>query len=71
MESSEINLWRVHQCTTEAGISLLVNRGPDLADTSTHTLTHWPKTHPDEPKRVEERGMAKFPIKDAQDQLWI
>ena len=29
------------------------------------------KTHPDEPKRVEERGREKFPIKDAQDQLWI
>ena len=29
------------------------------------------KTHPDEPKRVEERGRAKFPIKDAEDQLWI
>jgi len=29
------------------------------------------KTHPDEPKRVEERGRVKFPIKDAEDQLWI
>ena len=71
MESSEIIWWIVHQCRTEAELSLLVNQGPDLADTSTHTLTHRPKTHPDEPKRVEERGRAKFPIKDAQDQLWI
>ena len=50
-------------------MSLLVNREPDLADTSTRTLTHRPKTHPDEPKRVEERGRVKFPIKDAQYQL--
>ena len=71
MESSEINWWRVHQCRNEAELSLLVNRGPDLADTSTHTLTHRPKTHLDEPKCVEERGRVKFPIKDAQDQLWI
>ena len=35
-----------------------------LTETST-------KTHPDEPKRVEERGREKFPIKDAEDQLWI
>ena len=28
------------------------------------------KTHPDEPKHVE-RGRGKFPIKDAEDQLWI
>ena len=29
------------------------------------------KTHPDEPKHVEERGRVKFPIKDVEDQLWI
>ena len=29
MESSEINRWRVHQCITEARLSLLVNRGLD------------------------------------------
>ena len=64
-ETDQINWWRVNQCGSEDELSLLVNRGPDLGDTSTHTLTHQPKTHPDEPKCVEERGRAKFPIKDA------
>ena len=55
----------------EDELSLLVNRGPDLDDTSTHTLTHRPTEHPREPKRFEERERAQFPMKTAVDQVWI
>ena len=71
MESSEINWGRVHQCITEALLSLLVNRGLDLADTSTHTPTHRPTEHPGESTRVEERERVQFPMKTAVDQLCI
>ena len=73
MESSEINWWRVHQCRTEAELSLLVNRGPDLADTSTHTLPHWPIEHPGESTRVEEREGAipnEYHCRLALDLIW-
>ena len=71
MESSEINWWRVHQCITEDVLILLVNRGLDWADTSTHTLPPQSTEHPGESTRVEERERAQFPMKTTVDQLWI
>ena len=71
MESDEISWGRVHQCRTEAKLSLLVNRGADWANTWTHKLTHQSTELPGEPTCVEQRGRAQFPIKDAEVQLSI
>ena len=71
MESDEISWWRVHQCRIEAELSLLVNRGLDWAEKSTHTPTHQSIEHQGESTRVEERERVQFPMKTAEDQLCI
>ena len=70
-ESDQISWWTVNQCRSEAELSLLVNRGLDLADTSTHKPTHQSTKHPGESTCVEERERVQFPMKTAEDQLWI
>ena len=68
-ESPLMSIWS----WTGLPLSLLANRGVDWADTSTHRLTHQSTELPGEPTRVEERERerAQFPIKDAENQLWI
>ena len=70
-ETDHCSWGRVHQCLSEAELSLLVNRGADWADTSTHKPTHQSTEHPGESTRVEERERVQFPIKFVEYQLWI
>ena len=68
MESQLMQIWS----WTEPDLSLSECncQSKSLSDWHLSLLTKAStKTHPDEPKHVEERGRVKFPIKDAKDQL--
>ena len=65
---------RLYKCLTKPNMSLIECKcqSGGWSDWHLSLLTEAsPKTHLDEPKHVEERGRAKFPIKDVEDQLWI